>query len=265
MKLRNEVAIHMSQLKHSLPYGIQPQMVRGQRPDFGRPLSGGVTRTNTVSDSRIGVAAEKATSQHQRSACKDITMNAYDKSGSKVASLVSIGVLQITIKHLSMRRNLSFHNPDFRACTIGCCEVGGGGGVVGGVGVVCGDGVDRGVGGVDCGVVCGFVCEVVCGFGVCFWCLLRRSRRSQGGPDVDAKGKMIIDTTDKEGIRADVSAPDWSANDWSAPEGTKMLPADQSEADTSAPVSPYHVSLGHILKKSYRNIYSFTDLGSIIG
>ncbi|GKA89080.1 hypothetical protein Tco_0810892 [Tanacetum coccineum] len=43
---------------------------------------------------------------------------------------------------------------------------GGGGGVVGGVGVVCGDGVDRGVGGVDCGVVCGFVCGVVCG-GVC--------------------------------------------------------------------------------------------------
>ncbi|GJY65363.1 hypothetical protein Tco_0467601 [Tanacetum coccineum] len=31
---------------------------------------------------------------------------------------------------------------------------GGGGGVVGGVGVVCGDGVDRGVGGVDCGVIC---------------------------------------------------------------------------------------------------------------
>ncbi|GJW29379.1 hypothetical protein Tco_0046254 [Tanacetum coccineum] len=50
--------------------------------------------------------------------------------------------------------------------TIGCCEVGGGGGdgggVVGGVGIVCGDGVDRGVGGVDCGVVCGFVCGVVC-------------------------------------------------------------------------------------------------------
>ncbi|GKB85483.1 hypothetical protein Tco_0957755, partial [Tanacetum coccineum] len=38
---------------------------------------------------------------------------------------------------------------------------GGGGGVVGGVGVVCGDGVDRGVGGVDCGVVFGFVCGVV--------------------------------------------------------------------------------------------------------
>ncbi|GKD95232.1 hypothetical protein Tco_1375069 [Tanacetum coccineum] len=49
--------------------------------------------------------------------------------------------------------------------TIGCCEVGGGGGVVGGVGVVCGDGVDRGVGGVDCRVVCAFVCGVVCGVG----------------------------------------------------------------------------------------------------
>ncbi|GKB09969.1 hypothetical protein Tco_0843892 [Tanacetum coccineum] len=51
--------------------------------------------------------------------------------------------------------------------TIGCCEVGGGGGggggVIGGVGVVCGDGVDSGVGGVVCGVVCGFVCGVVCG------------------------------------------------------------------------------------------------------
>ncbi|GJY66221.1 hypothetical protein Tco_0468459 [Tanacetum coccineum] len=43
---------------------------------------------------------------------------------------------------------------------------GGGGGVVGGVCVVCGDSVDRGVGGVDCGVVCGFVCGVICG-GVC--------------------------------------------------------------------------------------------------
>ncbi|GJR21244.1 hypothetical protein Tco_0969771 [Tanacetum coccineum] len=43
------------------------------------------------------------------------------------------------------------HNPTFKRVTIGCCEVGGGGGgVVGGVGVVCGDGVDRGVGGVDC-------------------------------------------------------------------------------------------------------------------
>nr|GEU36105.1 ribonuclease H-like domain-containing protein [Tanacetum cinerariifolium] len=35
--------------------------------------------------------------------------------------------------------------------TIGCCEVGGGG-VVDGVGVICGDGVDSGVGGVDCEV-----------------------------------------------------------------------------------------------------------------
>nr|GEZ56693.1 hypothetical protein [Tanacetum cinerariifolium] len=37
----------------------------------------------------------------------------------------------------------------------GCCEVGGGG-VVGGVGVVCGDCVDRGVGGVDCRVFVDF-------------------------------------------------------------------------------------------------------------
>ncbi|GJZ61824.1 hypothetical protein Tco_0617961 [Tanacetum coccineum] len=57
--------------------------------------------------------------------------------------------------------------------TIGCCEVGGGGGggVIGGVDVVCGDGVDNRVGGVVCRVVYGFVygvvyeviCGVVCG------------------------------------------------------------------------------------------------------
>ncbi|GKG67094.1 hypothetical protein Tco_0723082, partial [Tanacetum coccineum] len=46
-------------------------------------------------------------------------------------------------------------------------EVDGGGGVVGGVSAVCGDSVDRGAGGVDCGVVCGFVCMVVCGFVIC--------------------------------------------------------------------------------------------------
>ncbi|GKE70626.1 hypothetical protein Tco_1528698, partial [Tanacetum coccineum] len=45
---------------------------------------------------------------------------------------------------------------------------------------------------------------------------------------------------DKEGTRAEVSAPDLSANDWSTPEGTRMLPVDQSGADTSAPVSTYH-------------------------
>ncbi|GJU81979.1 hypothetical protein Tco_1284344 [Tanacetum coccineum] len=52
---------------------------------------------------------------------------------------------------------LAFTIPTLERVTIGCCEVdggGGGGGVVdGGVGVVCGDGVGRGVGGVDCGVV----------------------------------------------------------------------------------------------------------------
>ncbi|GJT84355.1 hypothetical protein Tco_1058697 [Tanacetum coccineum] len=50
---------------------------------------------------------------------------------------------------------------------------------------------------------------------------------------------------DKEGTGADVSALDWLTNDWLAPEGTGMLPADQS----SAPVSLYHVPLGHILEK----------------
>ncbi|GJX25001.1 retrotransposon protein, putative, ty1-copia subclass [Tanacetum coccineum] len=48
---------------------------------------------------------------------------------------------------------------------------------------------------------------------------------------------------DKKGTRANVSAPDWFANDWSASEGTKMLLANQSEADTSAPVSPYHMAV----------------------
>ncbi|GJY42145.1 hypothetical protein Tco_0429415 [Tanacetum coccineum] len=57
---------------------------------------------------------------------------------------------------------LAFIIPTLECVTIGCCEVGGGGGVVGGVGVVCGDGVDRGVGGVDCEIIYGFVCGVVC-------------------------------------------------------------------------------------------------------
>ncbi|GKC90329.1 hypothetical protein Tco_1150978 [Tanacetum coccineum] len=57
---------------------------------------------------------------------------------------------------------LAFTIPTLERVTIGCCEVGGGGGVVGGVGIVCDDGVDRGVGGVDCEVFCGFVCGVVC-------------------------------------------------------------------------------------------------------
>ncbi|GKB61556.1 hypothetical protein Tco_0917742 [Tanacetum coccineum] len=45
----------------------------------------------------------------------------------------------------------------------GCCEVGGGGGggVIGGVDVVCGDGVDNRVGGVVCRVVYGFVYGIV--------------------------------------------------------------------------------------------------------
>ncbi|GKA71084.1 hypothetical protein Tco_0777223 [Tanacetum coccineum] len=55
---------------------------------------------------------------------------------------------------------------------------------------------------------------------------------------------------DKEGTRADVSASDWSVNDWSAFEGTKMLPADQSGADTSALVSPYHEKIAEMRTKS---------------
>ncbi|GJS53777.1 hypothetical protein Tco_0627139 [Tanacetum coccineum] len=54
---------------------------------------------------------------------------------------------------------LAFTVPTLECVTIGCCEVGGGGGdggggrVIGGVDVVCGDGVDSRVGGVVCGVV----------------------------------------------------------------------------------------------------------------
>ncbi|GKB52544.1 hypothetical protein Tco_0903297 [Tanacetum coccineum] len=40
-------------------------------------------------------------------------------------------------------------------------------------------------------------------------------------------GKLASGAHDKEGTRADVSAPHWSANDWPTPEGTKILPADQ--------------------------------------
>nr|GFD41071.1 hypothetical protein [Tanacetum cinerariifolium] len=60
---------------------------------------------------------------------------------------------------------LAFIIPTLKRVTIGCWEVSGGGGgagVVSGVGVVCGDGVDSGVGGVDCGVVHGLVCGGVC-------------------------------------------------------------------------------------------------------
>ncbi|GJZ31494.1 hypothetical protein Tco_0576541 [Tanacetum coccineum] len=73
---------------------------------------------------------------------------------------LGIGEEVITCKLYS---GLAFTIPTLERVTIGCCEVGGGsgGGVVGGVGVVYGDGVDRGVGGVDCEVVCGFVCGVV--------------------------------------------------------------------------------------------------------
>ncbi|GJR80634.1 hypothetical protein Tco_0151419 [Tanacetum coccineum] len=58
--------------------------------------------------------------------------------------------------------------------------------------------------------------------------------------DIPAFSKCASLAHDKEKTRANVSASDWSVNDWSAFEGTKMLPADQSGADTSALVSPYH-------------------------
>nr|GEY97901.1 hypothetical protein [Tanacetum cinerariifolium]GEY97909.1 hypothetical protein [Tanacetum cinerariifolium] len=63
--------------------------------------------------------------------------------------------------NMKLYLRLAFTVLTLERVTIGCCEVGGGGGdgVIGGVGVVCGDGVDSGVG----GVVCGFVYGVVSG------------------------------------------------------------------------------------------------------
>ncbi|GJT78652.1 hypothetical protein Tco_1045377 [Tanacetum coccineum] len=84
---------------------------------------------------------------------------------------LGIGEEVITCK---LYLGLAFTVPTLERVTIGCCEVGGGGGgggrVIDGVGVVCGDDVDSGVGGVVCGFVCGFVCGVVYGVvcgGVC--------------------------------------------------------------------------------------------------
>ncbi|GJV82400.1 hypothetical protein Tco_1522298, partial [Tanacetum coccineum] len=68
-------------------------------------------------------------------------------------------------------------------------------------------------------------------------CLLVESRVSNP--------KTTFVGVESKGTRADVSASDWSANDWSASEGTKILYADQSGADTSAFVSSYHVPLEH--------------------
>ncbi|GJV42451.1 hypothetical protein Tco_1420891 [Tanacetum coccineum] len=71
--------------------------------------------------------------------------------------------LVVNYDHLQIVRLFS----TLERVTIGCFKVGGGGGggggVTGGVGVVCGDGVDSEVGGIVSGLVCGFV---VCG-GVC--------------------------------------------------------------------------------------------------
>ncbi|GJX07906.1 hypothetical protein Tco_0195838 [Tanacetum coccineum] len=69
---------------------------------------------------------------------------------------------------------------------------------------------------------------------------------------------------DKEETRADVSASGWSANDWLVSERTKILSADQSEADTSAYVSPYHVPLGHCAAIGYGFLpFSLSSLGEL--
>nr|GEX31922.1 RNA-directed DNA polymerase, eukaryota [Tanacetum cinerariifolium] len=73
---------------------------------------------------------------------------------------VNIFFWRLKLDRLSHRLNLSRR---------GCCEVGGGGGGIGGVGVVCGDGVDSGVGGL-------WSCLWVYLRGCLWWCLLRRTR-----------------------------------------------------------------------------------------
>ncbi|GJX06396.1 hypothetical protein Tco_0194328 [Tanacetum coccineum] len=71
------------------------------------------------------------------------------------------------------------------------------------------------------------------------WERTRKRKRVLEVQDVDVD--VLEGAHDKEGTRVDVSAFNWSANDWLAPEGTRILPADQSEADTSSLVSHYHV------------------------
>ncbi|GKD91876.1 hypothetical protein Tco_1371713 [Tanacetum coccineum] len=73
--------------------------------------------------------------------------------------------------------------------------------------------------------------------------------------DPDPDGVTVIENNPPDSFwertKADVSAPHWSANDWLALGGTKRLSIDQSGADTSTIVSPYHVPLGHTLEKPF--------------
>ncbi|GKC49156.1 hypothetical protein Tco_1071901 [Tanacetum coccineum] len=74
--------------------------------------------------------------------------------GSRRAWKGDLGIGEEVVK-CKLYLGLAFKIPTLERVTIGCCVVGGGGGggVVGGVGVGGGgDDVDRGVGGVDCGV-----------------------------------------------------------------------------------------------------------------
>ncbi|GJY68442.1 hypothetical protein Tco_0471424 [Tanacetum coccineum] len=90
---------------------------------------------------------------------------AYFQLGSRRAWKEDLGMREEVVT-CKLYLGLAFTVLTLERVTIRCYEVGGGGGggggvVVGGVGVVCSDGVGRGVGGVDGGVVC----EVVCGCG----------------------------------------------------------------------------------------------------
>nr|GEX13554.1 RNA-directed DNA polymerase, eukaryota [Tanacetum cinerariifolium] len=115
---------------------------------FGGPRQKVVTKKNTVSKSRLARSRITCPTQHQR---------------FRRAWKGDLGIEEEVVT-CKLYLGLAFTISTLERVTIGCCEVrgggGGGGGVVGGVGVVCGEGVDSRVRGVDCRVVCGFVCMV---------------------------------------------------------------------------------------------------------
>nr|GEV92331.1 RNA-dependent RNA polymerase 6-like [Tanacetum cinerariifolium] len=90
--------------------------------------------------------------------------------------------------------------------TIGCCEVaGGGGGVVGGVGVICGDGVDSGVGGVDCGFVFGLFMVVKASISIMIVKILEKDRWcGMRGKFVWWKGVRVSKASKPLGVEDDI-------------------------------------------------------------
>nr|GEW20724.1 hypothetical protein [Tanacetum cinerariifolium] len=103
---------------------------------------------------------EKENKSAELKRCLEIIPGGDDDVTIEATSLSSKSLTIIDYKIYKERRKIFFKI--IRAD--GCWKVGGSGGGGGGgvVGVVCGDGVDRGVRGVDCGFVCGVVCGGVC-------------------------------------------------------------------------------------------------------